>query len=637
MQDIFKTAYFKPERPGIFIEKNSCRFAVEFETGNFEDCGLLLYDENGKEIKIPVSEEGRRGTLCGFEVIGEGIEKCTYLYYSGDETFTDPYARGVIGLEKWGDFSAQPRVIKGRIIRDDFDWGEDNPLNIPYRDTIIYGLNVRAFTMHKSSGVKQKGTFEGIVEKIPYLKNLGITCVELMPSYEYEECMVPRMTIKTMQEAETGCMNSLKKAEGKLNCWGFQSGYYFAPKASYSVQKPEIAFKKMVKELHKNGIEVMMHFYFPPEIKHGYILEVLKYWIMEYHLDGVRLSGVNLPYQLIIQEPVLKETKLRCEYFPVKEIYGEEIPIYRNLLIANSNFKADMRRFLKGDENLVNQVIGYQKANPQAYAVVNAMTDYDGFSLYDCVAYERKHNEENGEENRDGTDYNFTWNCGIEGESRKKTIVELRTRQIKNALAFIFLAQGVPFIFSGDEFGNSRMGNNNAYCQDNETGWVKWKENQVSKELLDYTKMLISLRKEHPVLHQAEECRIMDTLGCGYPDISYHGSEAWRPDLSYVSHMIGIMLCGKYVNEKEDDSFYLAYNMHWQDHELALPHLPKGMKWKRVLTTIEGKEESSADNLITAKGRSVSVYCSEADKDYQEKKHKNSRKDDKKNESVETL
>ena len=642
MEHKLTVSYYKPDRQGVFPTEDGCRFATEFTGKKEADCGLLFYMPDGTEKKIPASLKGKRGTLYGFEVKGEGLCECSYQYYDGKSLLTDAYARGIKGLEVWGDFEREKDVPRGRILADDFDWEEDEPLGIPYQDTIIYGLNVRAFTMHKSSGVKHKGTFEGIIEKIPYLKKLGITAIELMPAYEYEECMFLPQTMQSqsMQEAAKNCTLTMEK-EKKLNCWGFTEAYYFAPKASYASEKPEISFKKMVKALHREGIEVMMQFYFPPGMKQTYMLEVLKYWVMEYHVDGFRLSGFQLPYTMLAQEPVLKETKIRTDYFPMQEIYGEEKPFYRNLASDNGNFKSDMRRFLKGDENLINQVITYHRKNPDTQGVINALADYDGFSLYDMVSYERKHNEANGEENRDGSDCNYSWNCGIEGESRKKAVTELRMVQLKNALCFLFLSQGVPFLFSGDEFGNTRFGYNNAYCQDNETGWVKWKENQFSRELTDFTCELIALRKKHSVLHQEAECKVMDTLGCGYPDISYHGTEAWRPDLSYISRMVGIMLCGKYVSE-EETSLYLAYNMHWEKHELALPKLPKGMKWIRILDTSKEDIEDSLDvksNKILTKKRSVSLYASVKDESCKEKEQskKNSRKAGKKNERMETL
>ena len=271
-----------------------------------------------------------------------------------------------------------------------------------------------------------------------------------------------------------------------------------------------------------------------------------------------------------------------------------------------------------------------QRNNPRNCAVVNYLADYDGFSLYDMVSYDRKHNEANGEYNRDGTDHNYSWNCGFEGECRKKSVLDLRKKQIKNALAFLFLSQGVPYLFSGDEFGNTRYGNNNAYCQDNDTGYIKWKTGKLQDEILGFTKVLIRFRKEHSILHSQKELKILDTLGCGYPDISYHGTEAWRPDLSYISRMIGIMLCGNYAEKQDEPSIYIAYNMHWIEHELALPKLPKGEKFVPVLWSEEimrpvsddsvgkneaaEKEDSSgkkAENKIVIPGRSIAVYVSQ--------------------------
>jgi glycogen operon protein len=273
-------------------------------------------------------------------------------------------------------------------------------------------------------------------------------------------------------------------------------------------------------------------------------------------------------------------------------------------------FRSDMRRFLKGDENLIGQVLFYQKNNPPTNAVVNFMADYDGFSLYDSVSYERKHNEANGEDNRDGADNNFTWNCGAEGESRKKAVVSLRMQQMKNALALVFLSQGVPYLFSGDEFANTRFGNNNAYCQDNDVWYVKWKTNKFGEEIYSFTKELIAFRRQHRLLHMEKELKVMDSLGCGYPDISYHGTEAWRPDVGYSSRMAGIMLCGSYAEEQEEESVYIACNMHWLSHTLALPKLPKNRKWVLAFSTAPEKEDMflPEENKVLAEGRSISVY-----------------------------
>ena len=629
--------YFKPKKQGVYPFDNGYLFATESEDA--ENSGLILYEKNGKTTRIPFSSEGKRGILYGIKIEGDDLPFTEYNYYTGDVVYTDPYAKSVSGLEKFGAFGESKRSTRGILKREAFDWEGDSSLEIPFEDTILYGLHVRGFTMHKSSGVRNRGTFEGIVEKIDYLKELGITAVELMPAYEFDECMYPSSgPAGSMEEAVQKC-NFLEQNEKRINCWGYQDGFYFAPKASYSVDSSDVSFKKMVKALHKNGIEVMMQFYFPPGLKHSYIMDVLRYWVIEYHIDGVRLCGFHIPFETIAQDPLLRCTKIRCDYFPVEKIYGEKAPAYRNIAFANGNFRNDMRRFLKGDENLISQVLFYQRNNPADHAVINFLADYDGFSLFDTVAYERKHNEKNGEDNRDGADNNYSWNCGMEGESRKKAVSLLRMRQLKNAMSFLFLSQGVPYLFSGDELANTRFGNNNAYCQDNDIWHMKWKTNKFSEELLDFTGKLISIRKNHPILHLGKELKIMDSLGCGYPDVSYHGLEAWRPDTSYVSRMVGIMLCGKYVRGNEDNSLYLAYNMHWQSHALALPKLPKGMRWEQVYTTSEKQQEEliTEDNKVKAEGRSVALYISKKDERYSGKPGKEKRKTAKKNESMETL
>lgn len=596
MEENWRVSYFKPARQGVVCNKNSVSFAAELSTD--KDCGVILYDNKGESWRFPFQKEGKRGNLYGLKLEGKGINSCSYNYYVKDQVITDPYACEIQGLEIWGE--KRGRETKGFLGNEKFDWQGDKPLEIPLNESIIYGLNVRAFTIHKSSGVKKKGTFEGIAEKIPYFLKLGVTALELMPCYEYDECMEERellvnQPLSSLPESlkENSCeKNPYKKEEEeektdpiRLNCWGFQKGFYFAPKAAYSAGKsPVLSFKKLVKKLHQNQIEVIMQFYFPPEIRQMQMLEVIKYWVMEYHIDGVRLSGFHIPFRLIAEDPALKNTKIRCTYVPWEELTALNNPSFKNFILDNGNFKNDMRRFLKGDEGLINQALFYQRRNPKEHGVVNYMADYDGFSLYDSVCYERKHNEANGEENHDGTDMNFTWNCGVEGETRKKGILELRQRQIKNALSFVLLSQGVPFLFSGDEFACSHFGNNNCYCQDNEVGWVQWKKTGLAKEILAYTQFLIQLRKANGILHMKDEFLMMDPIGCGYPDLSYHGIEAWRPDLSFISRIVGILLCGRYSPDK-GGSFYIACNMHWESHELALPKLARNKKWMKIADT----------------------------------------------------
>lgn len=654
MKSDWKITYFKPDRSGVFITDDEVTFAAELLTQ--DECGVILYDVKGNEQRFPFSDEGKCGSLYGMKIEGERITDYFYNYYNGDQIITDAYARGILGLEKWGESTSKARKTYGRLACADFEWQGDTPLMTHLEDSIIYGLNVRAFTMHKSSGVKKRGTYEGIIEKIPYLKELGITAVELMPCYEYEECMLPEdsMPDTLMVQALKDVIPANEPLQNKmrLNCWGFQKGFYFAPKASYSASSsPEHSFKTMVRELHKNRIEVIMQFYFPPEIKQLYMLEVIKFWVSEYHIDGVRISGFHIPYRLLAEEPILKNTKIWCAYLPEEDIDIIANPLFKNFMADNGNYRYDMRRYLKGDEGLMNQVLYYQRRNPKEYGVVNYFADYDGYSLYDCVSYERKHNEENGENNRDGNDTNFTWNCGVEGDTRKKSILELRLKQIKNALTFLFTSQGVPFIFSGDEFANSRNGNNNCYCQDNDNGWINWKKNRFSSEISEYTRFLINLRKEHQLLHMKNELQAMDSKGCGCPDISYHGVEAWRPDLSYISHMAGIVLSGQYATDGKDASFYIAYNMHWESHKLALPNLPKDEIWVKIADTSVSNDEQkqekntlldNGDSVFTIGGRSITIYQTQKSAGKTSGKNrvggrKTRRKDDRINESLETF
>lgn len=640
MKKKWKIRYFEPDRQGIAFTERSVRLSADMPA--LGECGVILYDSAGETYRIPFRSESRRGTLYGMEIEGEDIKNCAYNYYMGDQIFTDPYAHEIYGLKNWGEHHGKKRGTCGLFPIHHFNWQGDEPLMTPLEESIFYGLNVRAFTMHKSSGVRHKGTFEGISEKIPHFKKLGITALELMPCYEYDECMIPGVlpgrsgksaldkyvcdssgTVKAAvweKEPDNGRTETVR-----LNCWGFQEGFYFAPKAAYSAGvSPVISFKKLVRKLHQNGIEVIMHFYFPEQIRQLFILEVIKYWVIEYHIDGVRISGNHIPFRLLAEEPVLKNSKIWCSYLPKEELPVINNPLYRNFISDNGNFRNDVRRFLKGDEGMLNQILFYQRHNPEEHGVVNYLADYDGFSLYDCVSYEQKHNEANGEENRDGCSQNLTWNCGVEGESRKKHILELRQKQIKNALSLIFLSQGIPFLFSGDEFADSRGGNNNCYCQDNETGWVVWKKTRFAREIFSYIQFLTALRKAHPVLHMRQQLKCLDYIGCGIPDISYHGIDAWRPDLSFISRVVGIVLCGKYTPDQEDDSFYIACNMHWESHQLALPQPSRNKIWIRLSDTAvpfassnsEEKErlsggsggESEISPVVTIKSRSICIF-----------------------------
>ncbi len=616
----------KPYPLGVTTEYDYTYFSVVMKKG--ADCGIILYDKKtGKEIRIPFSEQNKYGSIFSMAIKNLDIKRYAYNYYDGNDIFTDPYAKIVEGYEKWGKRSD---MIRGGFLADNYDWEGDKPLRIDYSNSILYCLNVRAFTKHTSSGIPHKGTFKGITEKIPHLKELGITTIELMPAYEFDEMEAEQKNtpaILTMEDARQQYMlpiNKDKLNENKLNCWGYIEGYYFAPKASFSSESDSsVEFKNMVKELHKNNIEVIMQFYFPNCVNQGLILDAVKYWVLEYHIDGVHLKGERIPLHVIATEPLLTDTKLFYYDFPLDDIYPEgSKPFYRNLASYNDDYMYTVRRLLKGDDNMVGFFLELQKKNPSQCGTINYITNYYGFTLSDMVSYEKKHNEPNGENNQDGNDYNFTWNCGVEGKSRKKGITELRTRQIKNALTMLFMSQGTPLIYSGDEFGNTRYGNNNPYCQDNEIGWVKWNKTNMGKAIYQYMKGLIALKNKHPVLRNPEELRILDYIGCGYPDVSYHGEAAWRPDINNYSRYIGVMYCGCYakINKAEEDNyFYIAYNLHWLPHTFALPKLPKGMKWYLNADTRENDDntmmkqepmEASKEQYVEVEARTVQIYIS---------------------------
>ena len=593
-------------------------FAVAAEGG--QPCALILYhkDEAHTEMEIPFPEESRAGNVYALGIRDFPADEYEYNFKIGHQIVLDPYAKRILGREHFGEPVKQKEggFVRCGFAVSDYDWDGDRPLEIPYENTVMYGLHVRNFTMHPSSRVKHKGTFRGITEKIPYLKELGINHIELMPSYEFDEILSRRSAGYYGKGAE--------KAEEsfRLNTWGYGPGSYFAPKTSYAASSdPVTEFRDMVRMLHQHGIEISMEFYFPKGTGVELMLRCLRHWVLSYHLDGIHLNGEDVPAGLLAADPILSRTKLMYQGFPVEEVYPEgALPEFKNLAEYNSGFLVDARRFLKGDEDMLDAFTWRVRRNPSGQGVINFITNHDGFTLRDLVSYDGKHNEENGEDNRDGTNYNYSWNCGVEGPSRKKAVRELRMRQMKNAFSFVLLSQGTPYIFSGDELMQTKKGNNNSYCQDNDTAWINWNLTKDAREIFDYVKKLIALRQEHPVLHRTEELRIMDYMACGYPDLSYHGKKAWYGEFEPFSRQIGLMYCGKYAktgDRQEDDFFYVAYNMHWIEHEFALPKLPDGKIWRIAADTSNAMDggfyESGLEpavetqKMITVKERTVMV------------------------------
>lgn len=548
-------------------------------------CSLLLYKKGKKEVEasIPMESSIRYGDLRSVLVKGLPAEKYEYNYRIEEQVVTDPYACHITGREHFGK-PVKEEELRGRIISDNYDWEDDKPLMLPFEEVVAYGTHVRGFTKHPTSKVKKKGTFAGIQEKIPYLKQLGINQLELMPVYEFSELESMNNSPEWMKYAP------IEEANVRLNYWGYTPrAYYFAPKASYAASDdPVKELKDLVKELHRNGIELILEFYFPKGTKASLVLDCVKYWVLEYHIDGIHINRDYAPVEALAHEPLLAHTKLLTEGFSLDEIYEEKtLPAFRNLAEYNDGFMLDARRFLKGDEGQLSNFTWRARHNPDRQGVINYMANHNGFTLMDLVSYDEKHNEANGEENRDGTDYNYSWNCGEEGPSRKKRILQLRGKQLRNAFALLLLSQGTPLIYAGDEMGNSQQGNNNAWCRDNEQSWIEWRGGKQERMLLEYVKALIAFRKAHPIFRQNKELRMMDYLSCGYPDVSYHGKRAWFGDFENYSRSVGVLYAGNYMEDKV--SFYVAYNMHWMPHEYALPGLSGEALWRIAIDTgIEG-------------------------------------------------
>ncbi len=553
-------------------------------------CSLLLYRKGESEVaaSVPMGSSSRYGDLRSLIVEKLPTEEYEYNYLIDGQVVVDPCAAALAGREVWGTAPSGDGALRGRLVFDEYDWEGDAPLQLPWKDIVVYAAHVRGFTKHRSSGVRKKGTFAGIREKIPYLKELGINQLELMPVYEFAET-------ESWDEKRPPLRRPCSGEEKLINYWGYTEAYYFAPKASYAFSgDPVREFKDLVKDLHRNGIEIVLEFHFPKGMRTSEILSCIRRWVLEYHIDGVHVNRDFTPVEALAQDPLLSHTKIMTESFCFEEIYEERyVPKFKNLAEYNDAFMMDARRFLKGDEGMLAPMAWRGRRNPKEAAVVNYMANHNGFTLMDAVSYDEKHNEANGEENHDGTVFNYSWNCGEEGPSRKKTTQELRARQLRNAFVILLLSQGTPLIYGGDERGNSQSGNNNVYCQDNELSWINWKPGKSYAFLPEYVKELIAFRMAHPVFHQEKEFRQTDYLSCGYPDISYHGKRAWFGDFDSCSRSMGVLYAGDYIEansdgEEKDVSFFMAYNMHWIPHDFALPKLPEGSEWRIAIDT--GKE-----------------------------------------------
>ena len=556
-----KTAVGFPFPQGCTVEGQTANFSVAVPEG--QTCELIIYKKGARASafsqEMPYSDVA--GNLHFLSVVLEQPEDYEYCYKIGGKIVPDPYGKAFSGREHWSvSKGKEKRKLRTRIVTDTFDWEKSQFPHLKKEDVIAYSLHVRGFTKHSSSGVAHKGTFDGVTEKLPYLQKLGINQIHLMPVYEFDE------------------------NQRHVNYWGYGKAYFFAPKASYAAGDPVNEMKSLVRQMHLAGIEVILEMPFTEGTTFSLILDCLRYWVMQYHVDGFIVNPYICNPDELAKDPVLAKSKI---------------------LKKEDGFQNVMRRFLKGDEGMIRDVICQLKN--QDTQLYNYIASHNGFTLCDVVSYDGKHNEANGENNLDGPDYNYSWNCGAEGNSRKKAVNELRKNQIFNAFFLLLFAQGMPCILSGDEFMNTQKGNNNAYCQDNLISWLDWNQLSRQEELYTFVCRLIALRKAcmKQIAKKSE-----DTMGrSGIPQISYHGEDAWQMPAGRASRQLGVF----YHEECTEKDFYIAYNMHWLSHSFALPSLPKGMEWVCIAGTKEGVlDEKEAvpvkDKKVQLEERTIKVF-----------------------------
>ena len=632
-------------------------------------CELMLFHNEELEpyARIRFPEAYRIGNTYAMVVFDLDISQFEYAYRiiekdeNGEEIYTpqllDIYAKAVTGQRVWGEKPDKEIKYKARVVEEDFDWGNFKQPEIPFNDLIIYEMHVRGFTMDKSSKVKHPGTFAGIKEKIPYLKELGINAVELMPIFEFDELEAERFV----------------DGEQVLNYWGYNTVSFFAPNTSYASKVEHNhegdEFKDLVKSLNENGIEVILDVVFnhtsegnelgPTYSFKGYdkdvyymltpdghffnfsgcgntmncnhpvvrsmIVNCLKYWVTEYRVDGFRFdlatilgraadgSPMSAPplLEALAFEPVLGKTKLIAEAWDAGGLYQVgSFPAWKRWAEWNGRYRDDIRRFLKSDAGMADAAIRRITGSLDIYdpnlrgksASVNFITCHDGFTLHDLYAYNCKHNEANGWNNSDGTNDNYSWNCGFEGDTQDPEIKKFRNRMRENAVFTLMFSRGIPMLLAGDEFGNSQYGNNNAYCQDNEVSWLNWDRLPTHKHQFNFIKKCIDYRNNHP----AVKCQIAPAH-CGLPDCSIHNMTPWNSNIDNETRTIGIMFAGWDEKKKKDDIVLIEMNMHWETRNVEMPQLPDDFKWKLEMST--GEDSSYDGNLnATLMGRSIMAF-----------------------------
>ncbi|NSC36339.1 glycogen debranching protein GlgX [Agathobacter rectalis] len=637
-------------RPGFFrmygacVASNGVSFTINSHGAT--RCTLLLFKPQAPKpyARIPFPDSYRIGDTYSMLVFDIKPDEFEYafsfdgpyepakgLLFNEENVLLDPYSRAVTGQRKWGEKpeGGKDFEYRARVVKSSFDWGNIKQLEQPFEDLVIYETHVRGYTKDKSSGVSAPGTFAGLKDKIPYLKDLGINAVELMPIFEFDE------------------MESARVVDGVqlYNYWGYNTVSFFAPNTSYAFNEEHNhegdELKSLIKALKENGIEVILdvvfnhtaegnemgpcfsfkgidnnvYYMLTPDahyynfsgcgnvmncnhpVVRSFIIDCLRHWAIEYRVDGFRFdlasilgrdqNGAPMANPPILEslafDPVLGKMKLIAEAWDAGGLYQVgRFPSWNRWAEWNGRYRDDMRSFLKGDDgmagNAITRITGsrdlYSPESRGHKASVNFMTCHDGFTLYDLYSYNEKHNEKNGWNNTDGDNNGHSWNCGAEGETDDPNVNGLRRRLIKNAFAALLCSRGPAMFFAGDEFCNTQFGNNNAYCQDNIISWLDWSRLEEFKEIHDFVRHMIQFRKEHPILR-----KMTKPSSCQFPEISVHNGTPFNASTDYKTKLIGIMYAGRNEEDTEDDIVFYCMNAYWEPLVMQLPVLPNGKHW----------------------------------------------------------
>lgn len=604
---------FKPQAPKPYAR---IPFPDSYRIG--DTYSMLVYDIKPDEFEYAFSFDGP-------------YEPAKGLLFNEENVLLDPYSRAVTGQRKWGEKpeGGKDFEYRARVVKSSFDWRNIKQLEQPFEDLVIYEIHVRGYTKDKSSGVSAPGTFAGLKDKIPYLKDLGINAVELMPIFEFDE------------------MESARVVDGVqlYNYWGYNTVSFFAPNTSYAFNEEHNhegdELKSLIKALKENGIEVILdvvfnhtaegnemgpcfsfkgidnnvYYMLTPDahyynfsgcgnvmncnhpVVRNFIIDCLRHWAIEYRVDGFRFdlasilgrdqNGAPMANPPILEslafDPVLGKMKLIAEAWDAGGLYQVgSFPSWNRWAEWNGRYRDDMRSFLKGDDgmagNAITRITGsrdlYSPESRGHKASVNFLTCHDGFTLYDLYSYNEKHNEKNGWNNTDGDNNGHSWNCGAEGETDDPNVNGLRRRLIKNAFAALLCSRGPAMFFAGDEFCNTQFGNNNAYCQDNIISWLDWSRLEEFKEIHDFVRHMIQFRKEHPILR-----KMTKPSSCQFPEISVHNGTPFNASTDYKTKLIGIMYAGRNEEDTEDDIVFYCMNAYWEPLVMQLPVLPNGKHW----------------------------------------------------------